>query len=75
MPHYRLYRLDPYSGHITSSERMHEADDVAAVHAIQLRRFAMPVELWTGGRKVTRLDAPPPERPSAKPGAVRLTLG
>lgn len=66
MPKYRLYRLDPYSGHITSSEHMHEADDVAAVHAVQRRRFTVPVELWTGDRKVTRLDAPaervPPSR-------------
>jgi hypothetical protein len=73
MPEYRLYRLHPYSGHITSSEHMHESDDVAAVHAIQQRRFAVPVELWTGGRKVTRLDAPP-ERASSEPGAICPTL-
>jgi hypothetical protein len=52
---------------------MHESDDVAAVHAIQQRRFAVPVELWTGGRKVTRLDAPP-ERASSEPGAICPTL-
>lgn len=73
MPEYRLYRLHPLSGHITGTEHMHECDDVAAVHAIQLRRFAVPVELWTGGRKVTRLDAPP-ERAFSQPGALRPTL-
>jgi hypothetical protein len=59
MPHYRLYLLDPYTGHIESAEEVHAADDVAAVHATQLREFTVPVELWRGGRKVSHIDARP----------------
>ncbi|HKR25297.1 MAG TPA: hypothetical protein VJS15_08570 [Allosphingosinicella sp.] len=59
MPYYRLYHLDPYSGHITGAEEMFAADDVAAIHAIQQRQAEHPFELWQGGRKVVRLDARP----------------
>lgn len=59
MPHYRLYRLDPDTGHITGAEDMHAADDVAAVHEVQQRRHDVPVELWSGPRKITRVDARP----------------
>ena len=59
MPGYRLYRLHPHSGHITGAEEFHASDDVSAVHHIQHRSFDVPVELWCGGRKVTRIDAAP----------------
>lgn len=59
MPDYRLYKLHPYSGHITDVEELHADDDVSAVHAVRHRRFDVAVELWNGGRKVTHLDALP----------------
>ena len=59
MPRYRLYKLDPDSGHIDGAEEIHASDDVGAVHYAQLRGFSVPVEIWQGGRKVSRIDAPP----------------
>lgn len=58
MPDYRLYRLDPFTGHFIGVEELHAADDVSAIHMIQQRAYGSSVELWQGGRKVTRLDAP-----------------
>lgn len=74
MPDYRLYSLHPDTGHFTDVEEMHAADDVSAVHAIQLRRFAVAVELWQGGRKITRLDAPA-ERAPRESSPRRLVPG
>lgn len=59
MPNYLLYYMNPISGHIDRSEPLHAGDDVAAVHILQGRRFAVPVELWRDGRKVSRQDGPP----------------
>jgi hypothetical protein len=59
MPNYRLYRLDPHSGHFIGVEEIHAADDVSAIHEIQQRSYGNSVELWDGGRKVTRIDALP----------------
>jgi hypothetical protein len=59
MPHYRLYFLDPYSGHIERAEDLHAADDVGAIHRIQLRGSPEPMELWCGARKVSRFDGVP----------------
>jgi hypothetical protein len=59
MPYYQLYYLNPVSGHIDRREALHAGDDVAAVHALQGRRFAVPVELWRDGRKIARQDGPP----------------
>jgi hypothetical protein len=59
MPDYVLYYLNPVSGHIDRRETLHAGDDVAAVHQLQLRRFAVPVELWRDGHKVSRQDGPP----------------
>lgn len=59
MPDYRLYFLDRETGHIERAETLQAADDVAAIHRIQLRGSAEPMELWCGGRKVSRFnDAP-----------------
>ena len=58
MPDYRLYRMDPHSGHIEGVEEFHSGDDVEAILLVQNRPRAAPVELWCGGRKVLRLDAP-----------------
>jgi hypothetical protein len=58
MPACRLCRLDPETGHFTGVEELYAADDVPAVHAIQQRRLDTAVELWSGGRRITRLAAP-----------------
>jgi hypothetical protein len=71
VPDYRLYRLDPHSGHIRGAEDMHAGDDVAAIHDVQLRRIPVPVELWQGKRKVTRIDATPEAAAYARPPGVR----
>jgi hypothetical protein len=59
MPDYRLYRMNPHSGHIEGVEEVHSGDDVEAILLIQNRPRDVPVELWSGGRKVMRLDAAP----------------
>ena len=59
MPYYRLYHLDPYTGHIDNAEDLFAADDVAAVSELQQRDSDHPLELWDRGRKVTRIDARP----------------
>jgi hypothetical protein len=59
MPHYLIYHLNPVSGHIDRRETLHAGDDVAAVHLLQGRRFAVAVELWRDGRKIARQDGPP----------------
>lgn len=56
MPSYRLYHMDPHSGHIDRSEDFTAGDDVEAVHQISQRRRAAPVELWRDGRKLLRVD-------------------
>jgi hypothetical protein len=50
--------MNPVSGHIDRQELLHAGDDVAAVHMLQSRAFAVPVELWREGRKISRQDGP-----------------
>jgi hypothetical protein len=71
MPSYQLYHMDPYTGHIDRAEELHAADDVSAVHGLQQSLEDHPRELWRAGRKVARLDAPPPWR-SGKPAPLNL---
>ena len=59
MPDYRLYSMDPHSGHIDGVEEFHSGDDVEAILLVQNRARAAPAELWYGGRKVLHLDAVP----------------
>lgn len=59
MPYYRLYHLDPHSGHINRAEELFAADDVAAMYEVQQRRCDHPLELWERGRKVGRTDPAP----------------
>jgi hypothetical protein len=59
MPYYRLYFLNPHSGHIDDAEDFHSCDDVEAICLVNQRKEAVPTELWCGGRKVSRFDALP----------------
>ena len=59
MPDYRLYLLDPHSGHINGVEEFHSADDIEAICLSSQREREVPSELWCGGRKITRFDSPP----------------
>jgi hypothetical protein len=59
VPDYRLYFLDPHTGHIDRVEEFHSSDDVEAVCLVGQRTAAVPMELWCGGRKVSRFDAVP----------------
>jgi len=69
MPHYRLYHLDSYTGHVNNAEELFAADDVAATHELQQRQSDHPLELWQEKRKVVRLDALP-EAAAFTPGLV-----
>ena len=71
MPDYRLYRMNPHTGHIDGVEEFHSGDDVEAILLVQNRPRATPVELWCGGRKVTRLDAGPEAGGAFAPGATQ----
>ena len=67
MPDYRLYLLDPHTGHINGIEQFHTTDDVEAICLVQHRRDSIPTELWCRGRKVTRFDGNPETAASAAP--------
>ncbi len=69
MPDYRLYRMNPYSGHIDGVEEFHSGDDVEAILLVQNRPRRATLELWCGGRKVTRLDAVPEGAAASPPHA------
>lgn len=70
MPDYRLYRMNPHSGHIDGVEEFHSGDDVEAILLVQSRQCDAPVELWCGGRKVMRLDALPEAAAAVAPAAM-----
>lgn len=70
MPDYRLYLMNPHSGHIEGVEEFHSGDDVEAILLVQGRQRAVPVELWCGARKVIHVDAPP-ETATARGATVR----
>ena len=55
---YRLYSLNPHSGHIDWAEEIDAADDVEAVAIVRDRPRQVGVELWQEGRKVLRLEKP-----------------
>ncbi|HST35641.1 MAG TPA: hypothetical protein VLK25_03315 [Allosphingosinicella sp.] len=59
MPDYRLYSLDPHSGHIDGVEEFHAPSDDAAIDRVQARAGRVPLELWQEGRKLLRVTAVP----------------
>jgi hypothetical protein len=59
MPDYRLYLLNPDSGHIDGVEEFHSADDIEAICLIGQKPRQISTELWCGRHKVARFDADP----------------
>lgn len=74
MPDYRLYLLNPYSGHIDGVDEFHSADDVEAICLINQQDRDVPTELWCGACKVARFDARPEQATAVPPtrGPSRL---
>lgn len=58
MAYYRLYFLDPHSGHIDRFEEFDAPGDTEAVGRAGDRQHDAPLELWSGGRKVRHLPSP-----------------
>jgi hypothetical protein len=59
MPDYRLYLLNPHTGHIDGVDQFHSADDVEAICLTNQQSRDVPAELWCGSYKVARFDARP----------------
>ena len=56
MSYYRLYYLNPRSGHIDRFEEFEAEDDTGALSHAERRLDHSPLELWSGGRKIVHLD-------------------
>lgn len=70
MPDYRVYRLDPITGHIEGAEDFQASDDAEAGCLVRQRILRAPMELWRGGTKVA-LYQPDPERAELPPMDVQ----
>ena len=57
MAYYRLYFIDPHSGHIAAFEEIEADSDDEAVAATERYRGWQPLELWCGGKEVHRVEA------------------
>jgi hypothetical protein len=65
VPYYRLYFIDPRSGHIARFTEIHAPDDAAATElASEIEH--RPLELWNGGRYVARIGPELPAAPQAE---------
>lgn len=60
MPEYRHYRLDG-TGNISSAEWIDAADDKQAIREVEALKLPVPSELWSGNRRVARIEASPPD--------------
>jgi hypothetical protein len=71
LPHYRLYLISNYSGHIDQVENVHAVDDLHAIRMV--RRFIgrKAMELWCQHRRVRRFRALAPV-PGPRLAAVEL---
>jgi hypothetical protein len=58
LPYYRLYFLDPHTGHIDRFEEFDAAGDSEAVGRAGDMQRDVPLELWSGRRKVRHLPSP-----------------
>lgn len=56
MRYYRLYFMDPFSGHIDHFREFEAADDDSAVAVAERWREDRPMELWNLERKLRQWD-------------------
>jgi hypothetical protein len=56
MPTYRMYYMNPFSGHIMHCREFEAPDDAAATKVCEEELSAGPIELWCDRRKVRRID-------------------
>jgi len=59
MAHYRLYFMNPLSGHIDRAVDLDARDDSDAARQCVMRTAKRPLELWCAGRKVRRFEVEP----------------
>jgi hypothetical protein len=59
MRYYRLYFMDPLSGHIDQFREFEADDDEAAIAIAEAWREDRPMELWNRERKLRHWDAAP----------------
>jgi hypothetical protein len=57
MAYYRLYFMDPRSGHISTYQSIDADDDETAAATAEKHLGRQPLELWCEGRKVKRFEA------------------
>lgn len=57
MAEYRLYFLNPQSGHIDRLRTIEAGDDMQAI-SIAVRESHRPLEVWDSNKKVHRLEDP-----------------
>ncbi len=74
MTYYRLYFMDPRSGHICRFEEFETAAEDEAIERAEQACRASPVELWSGRRKVHRVEPRPllPPEPTANRSRASL---
>ncbi|WP_116090339.1 hypothetical protein [Sphingomonas crusticola] len=58
MTHYRLYFMNPRSGHIDRAQDLDAPDDQAALRLASTYDGIHPLELWCNSRKVYRIERP-----------------
>ena len=61
MRYYRLYFMDPFTGHIDHFREFESADDEAAISVAEGWREKQPMELWNRERKLKRWEPPLPD--------------
>lgn len=57
MSYYRLYFMNPRDGHILRFAEFSAPDDAAAFVLAREHEGENPLELWSGARKVSRIEA------------------
>lgn len=65
MAYYRLYFMDPRSGHISAFESIEAETDEAALVVAEKHLGGQALELWCQGRKVKRFEPVAATPPSA----------
>lgn len=70
MTYYRLYFMDPESDRIHRFEEFQAVEETEAIARAEWACQAVPVELWSGRRKVRRLEPWVSKAAALPPGAV-----